>query len=184
MLRPIRHGLWPLRPAMQRHDPARPAWPDSSRSLTSMDPTAGNLLTLCIKPHPNPTWHQCLTPHSQSPLCRAAPTLTLPLPLPDLAELSCLVGHWPATPGVPAHWTTHVPDAPDNALALTPLSCDRGVVPPPHRTMHAAHLIGSSAPHPVHLMAGSGSINDDLCHCGFVPDNEGDSAQANGDPNT
>jgi hypothetical protein len=67
MLRPIRHGLWPLRPAMQRHDPARPAWPDSSRSLTSMDPTAGNLLTLCIKPHPNPTWPQCLTPHSPVP---------------------------------------------------------------------------------------------------------------------
>jgi hypothetical protein len=40
----------------------------------------------------------------------------------------------------------------------------------------------------MHLMASSGSINDDLHHCSFVPDDEDDAAQADGDgdgdPNT
>jgi hypothetical protein len=30
-------------------------------------------------------------------------------------------------------------------------------------------------------MVGSGSINDDLCECGFVPDDEDDADQADGD---
>jgi hypothetical protein len=50
----------------------------------------------------------------------------------------------------------------------------------------AAHLIGSSVAHPMHLMVDSRFINDDLRHCGFVPDDEDDTAQADGDggPNT
>jgi hypothetical protein len=31
------------------------------------------------------------------------------------------------------------------------------------------------------VMAGSGSINDDLRHCGFVPDDEDHTTQADGD---
>jgi hypothetical protein len=58
--------------------------------------------------------------------------------------------------------------------------------PPPYRMARAAHLIGSSVAHPMHLMVDSRFINDDLCHCGFVPDDEDDTAQADGDggPNT
>jgi hypothetical protein len=83
----------------------------------------------------------------------------------------------------PPHRTTHAPGASDDA-----------------RTRHTrwrtllgsftTHLIGSSASHPMHLMAGSGSMNDDLHHRGFVLDDEDDVAQANGngdgdgDPNT
>jgi hypothetical protein len=47
-------------------------------------------------------------------------------------------------------------------------------------------LIPLLTPHTAPRLAGSGSINDDLHHCGFVPDDEDDAAQADGDgnPNT
>jgi hypothetical protein len=45
----------------------------------------------------------------------------------------------------------------------------------------AAHLVDSSAPHLAHLMASSRSINNDLCQCGFILDNEDYVAQVDGD---
>jgi hypothetical protein len=134
--------------------------------------------------HPNPTSPApALHSHSPPRHARRNPNPTIaPLPL-----RCCWI--WPSRHALltASHRTGR---RTSSSLAnLAPLPC---TLSSRHRAPR--RVIASSTPHPTHahlhlvVMASSGSINDNLHHCGFVLDDENDNAKAdgngNGGPNT